>query len=269
MSTVVSHRYDTSSRIGQPGSTLNRVVRLVGDNRRVIDFGSGPGVVASQLAHHGCDITVVDGDRDALRIASGHASRAYCLDLNDPSWPLQLETGDRYQVVVLADVLEHLADPAAVLASAAKLLTDDGYVVLSLPNVSHNGVIASLWQGSFNYSDTGILDRTHVHFFSAADLGPLLERASLILEHIEFVTTHPLHTEFADAWDSLPVRGKLALSSNRYGNVYQFVLRARPKSAGIEGVSLDRVRVPRLQNALWIDVRHALARIARRFHLIP
>lgn len=268
MSAVVSHRYDTSSRITQPGSTLNRVVRLVGDNRRVIDFGSGPGVVASQLAHQGCDITVVDGDRDALRLASGHASRAYCLDLNDPDWPQQLETGDRYQVVVLADVLEHLTDPDAVLASAAKLLTDDGYVVLSLPNVSHNGVIASLWQGAFKYSDTGILDRTHVHFFSAQDLEPMLERASLVLEHVEFVTTHPLHTEFAQAWDSLPLSARMALKSNRYGNVYQFVLRARPMSAGAKPLSLDSVRVPRVRNALWIDVRHSLARVARRHHLI-
>lgn len=268
MSAVLPHRYDTSGRRWTPGSTIDRVVHLVGDKVRVIDLGSGPGVVARHLVDHGCDITVVDEDREALRIAAGHARRAYCVNLNDPAWTDQLDTGERYDVVILADVLEHLADPDAALRSAVRLLDDGGHVVVSLPNVSHNGVLATLCNATFKYSETGLLDRTHVRFFGARDIEPLLDRASLVLEHIEFVTAHPRTTEFADAWEALPLRTKLALRSNPYGNVYQFVLRARPASAAGRRIAIDQVPIPEVSDPLWMLPLRPLARLARRHHLL-
>jgi len=268
MSAVIGHRYDTSPRLSEPGSTLNRVIRLVGSNRRVIDLGSGPGVVASRLAQRGCDITVVDGDRDALRLASYHAKHAYCMDLNDPTWTQRLEKDDRYDVVILADILEHLVDPDAALQNAAKLLAPGGHVVLSLPNISHNGIVATLWQGSFKYSDTGLLDRTHVRFYGAHDIDPLLAGASLALEHVEFVTAHPRQTEFAEAWEALPLRAKLSLRSNPYGNVYQFVLRARPVAFASNPITVDCVPVPHVADPLWMAALRPLVRLARRHHLI-
>ncbi len=264
----MTHRYDASPRAFKPESTVNRIVSLVGDNRRVIDIGSGPGVVASRLALRGCEITVVDSDREALRLASGHASRAYCVDLNDPNWPQQLESGIRYDVVILADVLEHLFDPDAVLKNAVQLLAEGGYVVLSMPNISHNGVVASLLLGNFDYTETGLLDRTHIRFFGAHSIEPMLNRASLALEHVEFVTAHPRDTEFAGAWEALPLRTKLTLRSIHYGNVYQFVLRARPLSKATKPISLNSVPVPRVSDPLWVDVRRSLARFARRTQMI-
>lgn len=268
MSAVLPHRYDTSRRFSEPGSALNRVVQLVGHNRRVIDVGCGPGVVASRLAQRGCEITIVDSDREALRLASGHARRAYCLDLNDPAWTERLERGERYDVVILSDVLEHLVDPDAVLQGAVQLLADGGHVVLSLPNISHNGIVATLWQSNFKYSETGLLDRTHVRFYSAHDIEPLLERASLVLEHVEFVTVHPRRTEFASAWEALPLHAKLSLRSNPYGNVYQFVLRARPAAFASKPITIDSVPVPPVRDPLWMMPLRPLARLARRYQLI-
>jgi SAM-dependent methyltransferase len=243
-------------------------VQLVGHNRRVIDVGCGPGVVASRLAQRGCEITVVDADPEALSLASGHARRAYCLDLNDPAWTEHIERGYRYDVVVLSDVLEHLVDPDAALRSAVQLLAEGGHVVLSLPNISHNGIIATLWKGNFKYSETGLLDRTHVRFFSAKDIEPLLERASLILEHVEFVTVHPRRTEFASAWEALPLHTKLSLRSNPYGNIYQFVLRARPAAFASSPITIDSVPIPRVRDPLWMMPLRPLVRLARRHQLI-
>jgi len=268
MSAVLRHRYDTSHRLVQPESTVSRVVRLVGDNRRVIDLGSGPGVVARCLAQRGCDITVVDEDEDALRLASGYASRACHFDLNDPTWTRKLGSTGDYDVVVLADVLEHLVDPDAALQSSVRLLRDGGHVVLSLPNIAHNGVIATMLGGHFEYSETGLLDRTHLRFFAAHDVEPLLERAALVLEHVEFVTAHPRITEFASAWESLPLQTRLALRSNPYGNVYQFVLRARPAAFAGQRVALDGVPIPEVSDPLWMWALRPLVRLARRHQLI-
>jgi 2-polyprenyl-3-methyl-5-hydroxy-6-metoxy-1,4-benzoquinol methylase len=259
----VSHRYDTTSRLQDPGSTLNRVLRLIGENKRVIDIGSGPGVIASALAQCHCVVTVVDSDVDALRMASEHAADGYHVDLNDPDWSRQLPAGTRYDVVVLADVLEHLLDPATTLRHAQRLLNEDGYVVISIPNVSHRGLLAALWHGRFGYRDIGLLDRTHVRFFGADDLEPLLAAVGLAIDHIEFVTAHPRATEFAGDWEALPLRTKLALRSSRYGNVYQFVLRARPASAALSGLRLKEVAVPPIHDPLWLEVMRSLSRTLR------
>lgn len=260
----MSHRYDTTSRLQDPGSTLNRVLRLIGENKRVIDIGSGPGVIASALVQRHCVVTVVDSDVDALRMASVHAVDGYRADLNDPDWPRQLPAGTRYDVVVLADVLEHLMDPAATLKHAQKLLNDDGYVVISIPNVSHRGLMAALWHGRFGYRDTGLLDRTHVRFFGADDIELLLGAAGLAIDRFEFVTAHPRSTEFADDWEALPLLTKLALRSSRYGNVYQFVLRARPASTAQSSLRVKEVAVPPIHDPLWREVARSLSRTLRR-----
>jgi len=190
------------------------------------------------------------------------------VDLNDPAWTTRLEMGDRCDVVILADVLEHLVDPDAALRHAVQLLNDFGCVVVSLPDISHNGIIATLWNGSFKYSETGLLDRTHVRFFAPHDIEPLLEGASLVLEHVEYVTAHPRVMEFADAWEALPLRTKLALRSNPWGNVYQFVLRARPAGQEVRGVTVDGVPIPAVPDPLWKNALRPLLRLARRHHLI-
>lgn len=84
-----------------------------------------------------------------------------------------------YDVALLMDVLEHLVEPAAILRSCAQLVKTDGRLFVSLPNVAHWSVRKSLIAGRWEYSDTGILDRTHLRFFTFATAQRLAEQAGL------------------------------------------------------------------------------------------
>jgi len=77
-----------------------------------------------------------------------------------------LFAGRRYDAIICADVLEHLPRPTAVLDSCRTLLADDGRLLLSIPNVAYSGLIAELLAGEFRYRTEGLLDRTHVRFFT-------------------------------------------------------------------------------------------------------
>src|SRR5205823_7166679 len=96
-----------------------------------------------------------------------------------------------FDAIVCADVLEHLRDPAAALAAVRHALAPDGEVVISIPNVAHLWVRLSLLAGRFDYAERGILDRTHLRFFTRRTLLALLARAGLAVDELR-VTPVPL-----------------------------------------------------------------------------
>ena len=125
---------------------------------------------------------VVDGvepdDAMASRAAKIYREVHTCRIEQALSGPLA-ERSDAYDVVLLMDVLEHLVDPAGVLRGCAQLLANDGRLLLSLPNVAHWSVRKSLLAGRWQYTDSGILDRTHLRFFTFTSARRLGESAGL------------------------------------------------------------------------------------------
>lgn len=88
---------------------------------------------------------------------------------NIESSNLKYENGF-FDYIIFADVLEHLFDPGKVLANMRKYLKEDGYILASIPNIMHYSVIAGILGGNFTYADAGILDRTHVRFFTLNEI---------------------------------------------------------------------------------------------------
>lgn len=75
-----------------------------------------------------------------------------------------------FDYIILADVLEHLNDPWKVLANLKQYLKEGGYIIASIPNIMHVSVMKELAQGKFSYKDAGILDRTHLRFFTLKEI---------------------------------------------------------------------------------------------------
>lgn len=84
-----------------------------------------------------------------------------------------------YRVVVCADVLEHTVDPVAVVQQLDRVTTDDAYFIISLPNVAHLAVRLMLLFGHFPQMERGILDRTHLHFYTRDTAESMLREAGL------------------------------------------------------------------------------------------
>lgn len=92
--------------------------------------------------------------------------------------------GQTYDVILIGDVLEHLMDPVGVLKVLQQYLAPEGRFVISLPNVAHYSVRFSLLFGRWDYTDAGIMDRTHVHFYTKETAGALLDRAGLVVDQV-------------------------------------------------------------------------------------
>ena len=224
-----------------------RICRMTGQGKRVLEIGAGPGSITRLLKEHGqCHVTAVELDSEAIEKLSAYCDRVYQCDLNTPDWPAAFSADTKFDVVVAADVLEHLYDPWATLRTMQSLLTDGGCLVVSLPHIGHQGLIASLAAGQFEYQDWGLLDRTHIRFFSIASMQRLFENAGLKILEAEFLVRAPEFTEFAKEWANTPEILKRSLEQCTYGRVYQVVIRAVPSSAAGRSINLVDLAVPPL-----------------------
>lgn len=215
-----------------------RIIRMCGKDKRVLEIGSGPGSISRVLsAQMGCDVVCFERDELAVEKLRENNLRVVQGDLEDPNWYSSLSGEAAFGVVIIADVLEHLSDPLPVLKTAATLLDNGGCILLSIPNIGHKGVIASLLRGNFNYQNYGLLDRTHIRFFCVKNIEALIEQAALSVKEAEYVLRSPEETELAAYWDDLSPVQKTALENVEFGDVYQVVARLMKKGSAIDTLS--------------------------------
>ena len=223
-----------------------RVIRMVGNGKKVLEVGAGPGSITKHLSGTlGCDVVAVEIDQSAIQRLTAFARKVYPLDLNNRSWSdvLKAEEGC-FDVVIAADVLEHVYDPWSVLRGMKSLLNDKGSMVLSIPHVGHAAIAGCLFDEDFEYRPWGLLDRTHIRFFGIKNIQNLYNSEGLSIEQSEFVVRTPEMTEFALRWRRLPVDLRRTLQSNRFSHVYQVVSRAVPQERAKLNLRLMDADVP-------------------------
>jgi 2-polyprenyl-3-methyl-5-hydroxy-6-metoxy-1,4-benzoquinol methylase len=146
-----------------PYAAHRRLLGLCGQPRVVLDAGGSSGYVSTALAQQGARVIVVDLDEAAVAEAAARGSEAYCVDLSREVPPLPAGSVD---LLILADVLEHIVDPVAALRRLHPLLTPDAHLVASVPNGANWALRLQLLVGRWQYTDRGLLDRTHVRNFT-------------------------------------------------------------------------------------------------------
>ncbi|CAI2932535.1 class I SAM-dependent methyltransferase [Aminobacter niigataensis] len=240
-----AHKYEYDIDLGSDVAPA-RVLRMVGTGKKVLEIGAGPGSITRHLSGTlGCDVVALEIEPEALEKLKPFARSVYKLDLNDPTWHQKIQVLEgKFDVVIAADVLEHVYDPWTVLNGMKALLNDTGSVILSIPHVGHSAVAACLLDEDFQYGPWGLLDKTHIRFFGIKNVQALIQSQGLEIEQAEYVVRTPQMTEFAHRWARLPEDVRNALERNRYSHVYQVVTRSVPRERAVGKIDLMSVDVP-------------------------
>ena len=167
-----------------PYSSHHRIpelVRRLSPPGRVLDVGCDEGFAARDLVKYGFQVCGIDKNPVALKKAALHYQQTIPADVERD---LPTPSG-QFEVIIFADILEHLMDPAAVFQRFTSILAPGGLVVISVPNVAHWYVRLSLLFGRFEYTSRGILDRTHVRFFTLRTASRFIDEAGFRIEAVE------------------------------------------------------------------------------------
>lgn len=203
-----------------------------GRGRRALDVGAADGFLAELLTRQGWQVTALERDPARAAKARGRCHEVIVADLDEAAPRLE----GLFDAIVYGDVLEHLNDPLPVLVALDRALAADGRVIVSVPNVAHLWVRFSLALGRWDYADRGILDRTHLRFFTKRSFAALLHDAGLSVEDLvatpaplPLVVPRRFHGRALDAVHALSAGAARAWKG---GLAYQFVAVCRRSSAG-------------------------------------
>jgi len=183
-------------------------------NSVVLDVGCAQGIIGTYLnKEKKCKVYGIEIDNVSRKIAESKKSYKELFgfsvtDKKDKKYIDFFNKKIKFDYIIFADILEHLIDPADVIYEFQKLLKDDGKIIISLPNISHFDIIHGLMNDKFNYSKLGLLDNTHIRFFTANSfiemINEINEYYDICLNVKRIATTH-LEPEYSSEYASLYV----------------------------------------------------------------
>jgi glycosyltransferase involved in cell wall biosynthesis len=215
-----------------PYSSHSRIIEWIDRERprQVLEVGTATGYLSSEMVKRGCVVTGIEQDAEMAKIAEQHCAKMIVGDVEN----LDFSTLGTYDAIILGDVVEHLRNPREFLQKTGKLLNKGGKILISLPNVANIWVRLNLLFGRFNYSRVGILDETHLRFFTLETSKKIARESGLEVISTS-VTPIPLPLIMPSTSEGRPLSflhalnwGITKLRKTLFG--YQFILICQPKS---------------------------------------
>ncbi|MGG2198123.1 MULTISPECIES: class I SAM-dependent methyltransferase [Paenibacillus] len=221
-------KYDFSLDL-QTNNSLSLIARKIIPGSTILEFGPASGRLTKYLKEElRCEVYIVEIDQEAAEIASEYANDAVIGDIDDFEWVNRFKDLT-FDFILFADVLEHLRYSEEVLSRSSQFLKETGSVLISVPNIAHNSVIIDLLNNKFEYKKIGLLDDTHIKFFTYDSLLALIDRSGLVPVHEQAIYKKVEETEFNNYYTHLPKKVQFYLKNRPFAEVYQFIFELKQK----------------------------------------
>ncbi len=162
-----------------------KAFELIRPKSLVLDIGCSSGNFGAELIKRkGCIVNRIKIEPAYAKVAAKKLREVFLLDIEkDDLSPIK----EAYDVIYFGDVIEHLVKPTEILKRVRPLLKNNGMILFSIPNMAHMSVRLALLRGNFEYTETGLLDKTHIHFYDQHEVERVFNEAGYKITNLEFV----------------------------------------------------------------------------------
>jgi|GEM_PF-1493402 len=205
--------------------------------KKILDIGCGAGELGKALKERqDCEVTGVEIVPEVADKARENLDKVIVGDIEEIIDDLP---ENYYDVVIFADVLEHLKNPWKILSQIKTRINAQGIVIISIPNVRHWSVIKDLLEGRWDYQEARILGKTHLRFFTKQTILEMLDKAGFKVTNLqEIVVGEGVPLNLRDVLKDL---GMEVSTLEEEGRIYQYLLVAQPKEVTPKTLSLTSI----------------------------
>nr|WP_188388551.1 class I SAM-dependent methyltransferase [Priestia taiwanensis] len=155
--------------------------------KEVLDIGCSKGGLGAAIKEKGIRVSGIEAFEDVASVAKLKLDDVIVGNIETMELPYKAE---QFDCIIFGDVLEHLFDPWAVVEKVRPYIKPGGMILTSIPNVAHISVVKSLLNGDWTYEEMGLMDKTHIRFFTYKEIIHLFEGAGLAIRHVERVLSY-------------------------------------------------------------------------------
>lgn len=220
------HKYDFDINIEQKNDARVIAFDFITEGSKVLDIGTASGQFAQILKEYkNCELFGIEYDPESIKIAEekGIFEKIFQLDLNNFDIKQFEEYANYFDYIVFGDVLEHILYPENILKIFKMLLKPNGKYVISLPNVAHSSVKIGLLLNNFEYEETGILDKTHIKFYTHKTIPGFMAESKLKIEKFDYTVMHIKHHKTVNNISSLPISVRKNIFNDKYSHILQYI----------------------------------------------
>lgn len=189
--------------------------------KKVLDIGCATGVFGKLLKDkYNCCVTGIEINKRICKIAENNIDKVICCNV-ETNFP---EIKDKFDIIILADILEHLKNPENLLNNIKNLLNSNGYIIISVPNVSHYSVVMNLLWGNWDYTSSGILDKTHLRFFTFNSIKRMLKENGFKIGSFNCIRNH-INPELKNIFKYLEKQKIVGPAFTNEAEIFQYLLK--------------------------------------------
>jgi 2-polyprenyl-3-methyl-5-hydroxy-6-metoxy-1,4-benzoquinol methylase len=206
----------------------SKITAWINNGQEVLEIGCASGIQTRHFKERlGCRVTGIEIDPLAAEDARPYCESLIIGSIEELDLPEAL--GDKlFDAITFADVLEHLIDPAGTLIKVRPFLKEGGSLIASIPNIAHAAICWELAHGRFDYQKFGLLDNTHIRFFTKKNMVKLFEDTGYRILSMDRVIKTSQETEFNVHCGSAQDQSFLdwICEQNPEAHTYQFIIKA-------------------------------------------
>lgn len=207
----------------------NKALASIKPGSNILEIGCASGIQSRVLTEQmGCHVTGIEIDPISAEDARPFCSDLIIADIEKTNLSEQLKN-KTFDYILFIDVIEHLLEATTVLKKVLPLLTPEGIIIASIPNITHAAICWEIAHGRFDYQDYGLLDNTHRRFFTKKSICKLFEDSGLEISSWDRTTKEIHETEF-HVFPSSPFENDFLdwiFEINKEAKTYQFIIEAR------------------------------------------